>query len=204
MADFIIKPAAGDNLKIQDEAGGNAIQVLASADTMIGSPSGQNLVLQPTSGKIVFKDDQGTERLSIAATTGLTHFSNMSGLFNYGVTEKIGTSTAATTTCTVDLATGNFFEWDLTGTITTFTINNTSQTANQVSNFVLKVKQHASSLYDFTWATIVSNGTNIDWPGGIGDAPPISQVANAVDIMTFTTFDNGTTWYGATLGSEFG
>ena len=69
MADFIIKPAVGDNLKIQDEAGGNAIQINASSDTILGSPSGQDLVVQPTSGNIVFKDDQGTERLRIAATT---------------------------------------------------------------------------------------------------------------------------------------
>jgi hypothetical protein len=74
MADFIIKPAVGDNLKIQDAAGGAAISVMAGADTTIKSSSGQNLVLQATSGDLIFNDDQGTEQLKILATTGVTTF----------------------------------------------------------------------------------------------------------------------------------
>ncbi len=51
-------------------------------------------------------------------------------------------------------------------------------------------------------ATVVSNGTNVDWAGGTG--PDVTTTANAIDIFSFTTYDNGTTWYGGIVGQEFG
>ena len=125
--------------------------------------------------------------------------------FTEGITEALGTGSASGTTITVDLDTGNFFEADLnsaSGNIVTFTINNVNATSGYVSNFLLKVKQHASSAKAITWATVVSNGTNVDWAGGAG--PDVTTTANAIDIFSFTTYDNGTTWYGGIVGQEFG
>lgn len=125
--------------------------------------------------------------------------------FTEGITEALGTGSASGTTITVDLDTGNFFEADLnsaSGNIVTFTINNINATSGYVSNFLLKVKQHASSAKAITWATVVSNGTNVDWAGGVG--PDVTTTANAIDIFSFTTYDNGTTWYGGIVGQEFG
>lgn len=125
--------------------------------------------------------------------------------FTEGITEALGTGSASGTTITVDLDTGNFFEADLnsaSGNIVTFTINNVNATSGYVSNFIVKVKQHASSAKAITWATVVSNGTNVDWAGGAG--PDVTTTANAIDIFSFTTYDNGTTWYGGIVGQEYG
>jgi len=90
----------------------------------------------------------------------------------------------------------------LSGNVVTFTISNPNATANQVSNFVVKVIQGTTTTTrNFTWATIVTNGTNIDWAGGTG--PDITTGADKVDIFSFTSYDNGTTWYGAIVGQEF-
>ena len=125
--------------------------------------------------------------------------------FDKGITEKIGTSTVSGTTVTVDLSTGNFFAMDLeglSGNVVTFTISNPDATANQVSNFIVKITQGTTtSTRNFTWASVVSNGTNIDWAGGAG--PDITTGSDKIDILSFTSYDNGTTWYGAIVGQDF-
>ena len=120
-----------------------------------------------------------------------------------GVVEKVGTATNSGTTVTVDLATGNFFAVDMasnSGNVTTFTISNTNATSNQLSSFILKLENSASNI-NFTWASIVSNGTNIDWAGGAG--PDLTAGDGKIDILSFTTYDNGTSWYGAIVGQDF-
>ena len=143
--------------------------------------------------------------LDVLAETITTSTTNGHIRFDKGITEKIGTSTVGTTTVTVDLSTGNFFLMDLealSGNVVTFTISNPNATTNQVSNFVVKVIQGTTTTTrNFTWATIVTNGTNIDWAGGTG--PDITTGADKVDIFSFTSYDNGTTWYGAIVGQEF-
>ena len=103
------------------------------------------------------------------------------------------------------MSTGNFFIADLeglSGNVLTFTISNPNATANQVNNFVVKIIQGTTTTTrNFTWATVVSNGTNIDWAGGAG--PDITTGADKVDILSFTSYDNGTTWYGAIVGQDF-
>ena len=140
--------------------------------------------------------------LDVLAPVITTTTTNGHVAFDKGITEKVGTGSASGTTITVDLSTGNFFEADISGAsgnIVTFTINNPDATANQVNNFVLKVKSHAS--YVITWATVVSNGANIDWAGGSG--PDITVGSSKYDILAFTSYDNGTTWYGTIVGQDF-
>jgi hypothetical protein len=125
--------------------------------------------------------------------------------FDKGVTEKIGSSTCSSTIVTVDLSTGNFFEVDLeglTGNCVTFTISNPDATSSMVSNFVMKIVQGTTTTTrNFVWSTIVSNGTNIDWAGGAG--PDITTGADKIDILSFTSYNGGSTWYGAIVGQDF-
>ena len=100
----------------------------------------------------------------------------------------------------VDLATGNFFEVDLevydTKIIQAITVNNTSST--HVSSFVLKISQGSTPM-DFNWGSMT--GMDPVWSAG---TPPVLSVGdNDVDILSFTTYDNGTTWYGSTVGFNF-
>ena len=103
-----------------------------------------------------------------------------------------------TSALTVDLSTGNFFELDLgTGTsfIETFTITESLSSA-QIQTFFLKITQGAP-YRDFKWGSL----SNIKFPGG--SHPSLTRTDNAVDILRFTTWDNGTTWYVRVVGQNF-
>ncbi len=104
----------------------------------------------------------------------------------------------SSTSITIDVSTGNYFECDFqtaTGNITTFTITE-ALTGTQAQTFFLKVTQ-GSSAKQFDWSSL----TNIKWPAATG--PTISTGNNAVDILKFTTYDQGTTWHGETLGQNY-
>jgi len=99
---------------------------------------------------------------------------------------------------TVDLSTGNYFETDLeaaTDVIDTFTITETL-TGTQAQTFFLKVTQ-GSTARQIEW----TSNSHIKWPGSSG--PTLSTGNDAVDIFRFTTYDQGTTWHGETIGQNF-
>ena len=99
---------------------------------------------------------------------------------------------------TINLSTGNYFEIDLqsaTANITQFTINE-SLSGTQAQSFFLKITQ-SSTARSIIWSSI----TNIKWPASTG--PTISTGNDAVDILKFTTYDQGTTWHGETIGQNF-
>jgi len=108
------------------------------------------------------------------------------------------TSDLLTATITVNLSTGNFFEIDLqdhTADIDTFTINE-SISSNQEQTFYLKLTQGTAGR-TFIWSSI----SNIKWPSATG--PSLTLTDNAIDILKFTTYDQGTTWHGEIIGQNF-
>ena len=99
---------------------------------------------------------------------------------------------------TVDLSTGNYFEVDLQAAndiLDTFTITETL-TGTQAQTFFLKVTQ-GSTARQIEW----TSNSHIKWPGSSG--PTLSTGNDAVDIFRFTTYDQGTTWHGETIGQNF-
>ena len=99
---------------------------------------------------------------------------------------------------TVDLSTGNYFEVDFeaaSDVIDTFTITETL-TGTQGQTFILKVTQ-GSTARQFDWSSL----THIKWSASTG--PTITTTDNAIDILKFTTYDQGTTWHGETIGQNF-
>ena len=109
-----------------------------------------------------------------------------------------GTIIKSTSTgITVDLSTGSFFEVDLesaTDQIAELVISNPH--ASHGSSFVLQITQ-GSTARNINW----ENDSKIKWPGGT--APILTTTNNKVDIFSFSTWDNGTTWYGKVIGQNF-
>jgi hypothetical protein len=119
-------------------------------------------------------------------------------------TQKVG---VLSNVIKMDVSTGNFFEVDMS--TATFWIPNVSTSSNissftitealtgaQAQTFFLKVTQ-GSPAKQFDWSSI----TNIKWPGGTG--PTLSTAYTAVDVFRFTTYDQGTTWWGETIGLNY-
>jgi hypothetical protein len=98
---------------------------------------------------------------------------------------------------TIDLAAGNFFEVDLENVsrnITAITTSNPSATYD--TSFVLKIIQ-GSTARQIEWSELSA----FKWEAGT--VPTLTTTNNAVDILSFTTYDNGTTWHGSVVGQNF-
>ena len=108
---------------------------------------------------------------------------------NGGGREVIDTVAASGATLTVDLADGNVHDVTLTDNCT-FTFSGT--VASRACGFTLILRQDGTGSRTVTWPAAV------DWPGGT--APTLSTAASAVDLLTFLTVDNGTTWLGFVSG----
>lgn len=98
----------------------------------------------------------------------------------------------------VDLNTGNVFVYTTVGSITTITVNNVSAKANVAVGFTLVITC-GNALYSVNFDTF-SVGSPV-WAGGT--PPTASNTANRTDIVSFVTYDGGTTWYGMTGGLNF-
>ena len=123
----------------------------------------------------------------------------LSTTLNGGTIEKSNSagSQVSGTTVSIDISTANFFQLDLqsaSGNIATFTIAGVK--SGFMNSFVLKITQ-GSTARDFAWGSL----TAFKWPNGT--SPSLTPTTDAVDILSFTTYDNGTTWYGQQAGADF-
>ena len=123
----------------------------------------------------------------------------LSTSLNGGTIEKSNSAAAQVsgTTVSIDISTANFFQLDLqsaSGNIATFTIAGAQ--SGFVNSFVLKITQ-GSTARDFTWGSL----TTFKWPGGT--SPTLSVGSGDIDVLSFITYDNGTTWYGNLVGVDF-
>jgi len=124
--------------------------------------------------------------------TNISKHSNAAEAAGYAIVSDL-----FTTNITINLTTGNFFELDLqdhSADIHSITINE-SLTGTQTQTFYLKLIQ-GSYGRSFIWSAI----TNVKWPAGT--RPTLTGTDNAVDVYSFTTYDNGTTWYGEIVGQD--
>jgi len=106
--------------------------------------------------------------------------------------EVVATNATATGTVSLDLNDGNIHEVTLTGN-TTFTFDN-PVASGKASNLTITLSQDSHGSHTTTWPS------SIKWVGGT--APTLTTTASAVDVLTFYTMDNGTTWYGFLSGAD--
>lgn len=108
-----------------------------------------------------------------------------------GGRESLSTVAASGTTETIDLANGNVHDVTLTDNCT-FTF--TGSAASVACGFTLILRQDGTGSRTATWPA------SVDWPSAT--APTLSAGANDVDVLTFLTVDNGTTWLGFVAGQD--
>jgi hypothetical protein len=103
-----------------------------------------------------------------------------------------------TQTLTVDLSTANVFVYTTTGTISQINISNIPSKANIAVGFTLVITC-GNSLYSVGFDTL-GTGAPV-WAGG---TPPTNTgTVGRTDIVSYVTYDGGTTWYGMVGGLNF-
>ena len=116
---------------------------------------------------------------------------------------KIGTSSVSGTTVTVDLATGSYFVLDLqgaSGTITTFTVSNVNASTPYAITFTTKVIQ-GSTARQFNWGGLSAFKSVA---GNYAGFIEITTGNDIVDVLSFISYDNGTTWNVSVYGQDIG
>lgn len=104
-------------------------------------------------------------------------------------TEKLQTLGTLSANTTINCANGNIATATLGAAITIGITANASTSTCRVCTLILT----NGGAYTITW------NSAIKWAGGT--APTLT--ASGVDVLTFMTVNNGTTWYGALNGSAF-
>ena len=96
----------------------------------------------------------------------------------------------------INLSFGSYFWLELTETVTSFEIINA---APNVTTFTLVVKQNAQNVYnvDFDFGSPVIKWANNDAPDSV-----VSGLGH-VDVFSFSSKDQGATWFAQTLGQDF-
>jgi hypothetical protein len=135
----------------------------------------------------------------VSAPAGVSVFnmgttnSKLAGSFEFGGGVHEGLSTANTTaTTTLNMANGNVFDRTLAVGTTTFEFS--SAVASRGSSFTLILRHGADG-------RTVNFPASVKWPSA--SPPSLSTVSGAIDILTFTTVDGGTTWFGFLGGVAF-
>ena len=109
------------------------------------------------------------------------------------VVNALGTKTAA---FDIDLEDGNVHS--LTVGSGTFNVGLVNALASNSNSITLIGTNLAAGTPSFVSGAHGGGGNVVKWPGGT--APTLT--ASGVDILTFTTFDGGTNWYGFAAGID--
>jgi len=132
----------------------------------------------------------GANLTSLPAVTGSYGDGTVSriNLLDYGeVTNAIGGTGGGTQD--IDLTLGNSVTATVDTSANTFTFSNPTA-SDELCGFVLGLTNGGSQTVNWPGA--------VDWAGGT--APTLT--ASGIDILTFTTIDGGTIWYGFLAGAD--
>jgi hypothetical protein len=96
----------------------------------------------------------------------------------------------------INLSFGSYFWLDLTDNVSSFSIINAPP---NVTTFTIVVKQNSSNIktlnFDFT-------GSTLRWANNDSPSSVVSGL-NHIDIFSFSSNDQGATWFAAVLGQDF-
>jgi hypothetical protein len=109
-------------------------------------------------------------------------------------TETTKTVSISSGSITLDLNTASIFLVTRNANITTVTISNTNSVSSTSHSFSIVFTGNGSS-YTVTWPA------SVKWAGN--SAPSLTNTSAKKDILSFTTVDGGTNWYGFVGGLNF-
>lgn len=118
-------------------------------------------------------------------------------LADQGGREALATIASSGTSTTIDLINANVFDVTLTASDCSLTF--TGATTNVSCSFTLILRQDGTGGRGVTWPTSVLWESD----GATPSVPVLSSAANAIDVLTFTTVDGGTNWFGVVEGLGF-
>jgi hypothetical protein len=171
-------------------AGATLSAASGSQRVVLTSLTSGTMTASSTDADLTFDADSNTLSVPNFSSSGVVTATTVdsSTFRNYAETVvDLGTLSGTEASNNIGLSTGNVFYGTLPiSGITTFTFT-TGLTSGAVS-FTLYLKNGASGTPTLSWpVSVVFSG---------GTAPDRTTIANKTDIWTFSTFDNGTTWYG--------
>jgi hypothetical protein len=127
----------------------------------------------------------GTPNLNVGVVTASSFVGNLNNSVIGNYTEKISDLGNTGVGATVNLNNGNVFTATLTGNCT-FTFNTGITTG--AASFTLILANDGTAGRSIVWPA------SVKWPNNV--TPSRTTTANATDIWSFFTPNNGTTWYG--------
>lgn len=161
---------------------------LNSAISPTISNSGDNRLLTST-GNSINAESNLTFDGSVLTVSGIV---NNASFKNYK--EQTVTTNITAGVLTIDLNQGNIFLVTLNSNITTLNITNIDNTVNRSQGFTL---------------ILTSDGNNrtIQWPVNIkwsnNSSPVLTNSNSKIDVLSFISIDNGTSWLGFVGGQSF-
>lgn len=97
-------------------------------------------------------------------------------------------------TLSLDLSLAQVFNVSLNAGISSFIVTNVPQTASRAIGFSLFLTADGT-------ARGISWGSTVKWPSGI--PPTLTTTNNKTDILSFTTLDGGTSYFGSVAGQNY-
>jgi len=171
-------------ITITDDTSTNATRYLTFTSATSGSITGENT----SSTKLQYNPSTGilTAAFSGAHNGTVGAITPAAGTFTVAKATEYTETKAALSSGAIDLSTGNYFTYTVSGS-TTFTVSN-GASSGTVNSFILDLTNGGSAT--ITWIS----GTK--WAGGT--APTLTSSGR--DVLGFFTEDGGTTWNGFVLG----
>jgi len=113
-------------------------------------------------------------------------------------------ASSASNVVTLNLSNGSFFEHTLVQNVTSFVLTQTP-TGAPVYTFTLKITQGSTGNFTANLDNFLNaTGTAIPiyWPAG-GVIPIVTPIAERTDIYSFTSYDEGLSYYAVVVGQNF-
>lgn len=129
--------------------------------------------------------------VTTAAQPSITSLGTLTSVQSNRYSRTVQNLTPAAGTATIDLSSGSCIVLTLSNAISGWTLNNVPSGVE----------------FEFRMYIVANGGSISAWPTGtkwaLGSAPQITTTAGKIDVVSFTTYDGGTSWIALIAGQNF-